>query len=70
MSRKQAARKRCASERAQWTRRNAPAALCSCAGTGASPAARFAVMRPPANAARRRHRDARVYAFGSEAAVA
>jgi len=38
MSRKQAARKRSASERAQWTRRNAPPALRSFAGTAASAA--------------------------------
>jgi len=36
----EATRERCASERAQRTRRNAPASLCSCAGTAASPATR------------------------------
>jgi len=57
MSREQAARKRRAPERAQCTRRSAPAPLCSFAGTAAPPAPRHAGMRPAAIGAGRRHHD-------------
>jgi len=69
MSREQAARKRSASERAQWTRRIAPASLCSYVGTAAPPAPRFAGMRPPVNAARRRHYNRNITDTVTEAAA-
>ena len=69
MSREQAARKRSASERAQWTRRIAPASLCSYAGTAPSAAPRFAGMRPPANAAGRRNYNGNVIDTATEAAA-
>jgi hypothetical protein len=69
MSSEQAARKRRASERAQRTRRSAPAALCSFAGTGASPAPREAGMRAAANASSRRQHGGKDRGNGTEAAA-